>query len=156
MDWAAAADYTLTPETFKKHLELLESNYYHVISMQEFVGFLYGGNPVPLDAVVITFDDWYESFYRYAYPILKKHGMVVTNFMLVSYLGTNPGILFLSWDEITAMGKTAIAFILMTVYGNAKIIIVLLPLLLLLHRFKYSRQVVIGGSIVALILGGYG
>jgi biofilm PGA synthesis lipoprotein PgaB len=105
-----ASDYTLTPETFEKHLELLQANHYHVISMQEFIGFLQGRLSVPPDAVVITFDDGYESFYRYAYPILKKHGMVATNFLIISYLGKNPGIPFLTWDEIRTMKQDGFSF----------------------------------------------
>lgn len=89
-----ASEYTLTPDAFKQHLEVLKANHYHVISMQEFIGFLNGQRSVPPDAVVITFDDGYESFYKYAYPLLKEENMVATNFIIVSYLETNPGIPF--------------------------------------------------------------
>jgi len=98
-----ASDYTITPETFKSHLEALKANHYNVISMKEFVDFLDGKSTVPPDAVVLTFDDGYESFYKYAYPVLKEQNMSATNFIIVSYLGTNPGTPFLNWDEIQKM-----------------------------------------------------
>lgn len=105
-----ASDYTLTPDAFTQHLEVLKANHYHVISMQEFIGFLNGQRSVPPDAVVITFDDGYESFYKYAYPLLKEENMVATNFIIVSYLETNPGIPFLKWNEIKQMKNDGFSF----------------------------------------------
>ncbi len=67
--------------------------------MQQFIAFLNGKNTVPPDAVVLTFDDGYQSFYKYAYPALKDQDMTATNFIIVDYLGTNPGTPFLNWDE---------------------------------------------------------
>lgn len=105
-----ASDYTLTPNAFEQHLKILKANHYQVISMQQFIGFLNGENSVPPDAVVITFDDGYESFYQYAYPLLLKYGMTATNFVIVNYIGTNPGISFLTWDEIITMKKEGFSF----------------------------------------------
>jgi biofilm PGA synthesis lipoprotein PgaB len=105
-----ASDYTITPETFKLHLEALKANHYNVISMQDFIAFQEGQYSVPPDAVVITFDDGYDSFYRYAYPILKEQGMFATNFIIVKYLNTNPGIPFLNWDQIQQMALDGFSF----------------------------------------------
>ncbi|SDP09832.1 biofilm PGA synthesis lipoprotein PgaB [Paenibacillus sp. yr247] len=105
-----ASDYTITPETFKSHLEALKVNHYHVISMKDFIDFLNGKSTVPPDAVVITFDDGYESFYKYAYSALKEQKMSATNFIIVSYLGTNPGTPFLNWDEIKKMKADGLDF----------------------------------------------
>ncbi|MDB5054743.1 MAG: hypothetical protein JWM44_2793 [Bacilli bacterium] len=105
-----ASAYTITPEAFKQQLEALKANHYHVISMQAFLDFLNGKQTVPPDAVVLTFDDGYESFYKYAYPILMEQGMVATNFLIVSYLETNPGIPFLKWNEIIEMKKDGFSF----------------------------------------------
>ncbi|MCY9697502.1 polysaccharide deacetylase family protein [Paenibacillus alginolyticus] len=104
------SEFTITPDTFKKHLEALKANHYHVISMKEFVTFLNGKGSVPPDAVVITFDDGYESFYKYAYPALKEQNMTATNFIIVNYLGTNPGTPFLNWDEIQTMKSDGFDF----------------------------------------------
>ena len=45
------------------------------------------GEGVPEDPIVITFDDGYLSNYEYAYPILKKYGMVATIFVIGSTVG---------------------------------------------------------------------
>lgn len=105
-----ASDYTITPETFKNHLAALKANHYNVISMQQFIDFLKGKHSVPPDAVVLTFDDGYESFYKYAYPALKEQNMTATNFIIVNYLGTNPGTPFLNWDEILEMKNDGFGF----------------------------------------------
>ncbi|MEC0144641.1 polysaccharide deacetylase family protein [Paenibacillus alginolyticus] len=105
-----ASDYTITPETFRNHLAALKANHYNVISMQQFIDFLNGKHSVPPDAVVLTFDDGYESFYKYAYPALKEQNMTATNFIIVNYLGTNPETPFLNWDEIKEMKNDGFGF----------------------------------------------
>lgn len=105
-----ASTYTITPDMFRQHLEKLKENHYNIISMKQFLDFEQGRDSVPSDAVLLTFDDGYESFYKYAYPILKSMGLTATNFLIVSYLGTNPGISFLNWNEIEAMNRDGFSF----------------------------------------------
>jgi len=105
-----ASDYTITPQMFKDHLEALKKNHYQVIPMKQFIDFLNGKGTVPPNAVVLTFDDGYESFYNYAYPILKEEQMSATNFLIVSYVGTNPGTPFLNWNEIQRMQADGFTF----------------------------------------------
>ncbi|NEN86090.1 polysaccharide deacetylase family protein [Paenibacillus elgii] len=105
-----ASAYTITPEAFKQHLLALKANHYNVISMEDFIEFLEGRRSLPSDAVVLTFDDGYESFYKYAYPILKEQNMVATNFIIVNYLGTDPGTPFLNWNEIQEMKNDGFSF----------------------------------------------
>ncbi len=103
--------YTISPQKFREHLEALQSQHYHVISMEDFIAFLQGKQSVPPNAVVITFDDGYESFYRYAYPELKKRGMTATNFLIVGDIDTNntrPS--FLKWSEIIEMRHAGFSF----------------------------------------------
>jgi poly-beta-1,6-N-acetyl-D-glucosamine N-deacetylase len=103
---------TITPERFKSHLETLKNNGFHVISMEDFVGFLQKKNTVPPNAVVITFDDGYESVYKYAYPILKSEGMTATVFLIVSFIedgsASQPSIL--NWKEIMEMHNDRFSF----------------------------------------------
>jgi biofilm PGA synthesis lipoprotein PgaB len=105
-----ASEYTITPEAFKQQMQALQANHYRVITMPDFIEFLKGRKAVPPDAVVITFDDGYESFYKYAYPILKELNMTATNFLIVNDLETNPGIPFLAWNQIEEMNKQGFSF----------------------------------------------
>ncbi|WP_314588601.1 polysaccharide deacetylase family protein [Paenibacillus terrigena] len=62
---------TITPELFASQLDELTRNHMQFISLNQFRAFMKGGS-VPANAVLVTFDDGYESFYKYAYPIMKK------------------------------------------------------------------------------------
>lgn len=103
--------YTITPESFHAQLQALRAHHYNVIPVEDLIRFLQGKKPVPPNAVVITFDDGYESFYTYAYPELKKMGMTATNFVIVSYVGqAQSGLPFLKWDEMKEMKRDGFSF----------------------------------------------
>ncbi|WP_165452733.1 polysaccharide deacetylase family protein [Paenibacillus thalictri] len=105
------SEFTISAERFRDHLAALKEHGFHVITMDEFIGFLKDAKPVPDNAVVITFDDGYESFYQYAYPELKKQGMSATQFLIVSSVGKkDEQPPFLSWDEIKEMRQSGIDF----------------------------------------------
>ncbi|MCS7463352.1 polysaccharide deacetylase family protein [Paenibacillus doosanensis] len=105
------SEYTISPERFREHLLALTASHYEVISAEELVRFINEGTPVPPNAVVITFDDGYESYYRYAYPELKQQGMTATNFLIVRSVGDREAETpFLTWDEIKLMHKDGFSF----------------------------------------------
>jgi biofilm PGA synthesis lipoprotein PgaB len=103
---------TITPERFKSHLIMLKNNGFNVISMEDFIAFLQKKKTVPPNAVVITFDDGYESVYKYAYPVLKSEGMEATVFLIVSYIddgiARQPPIL--KWSQIIQMHNEGFSF----------------------------------------------
>ncbi|GIP40914.1 polysaccharide deacetylase [Paenibacillus sp. J31TS4] len=102
---------TITQERFAQQMQALEDASYRVISMEEYIGFMKENKPVPPNAVVITFDDGYESYYRFAYPEMKKHGFTGTNFVIVSYVDMpNPSLPYLTWDQIQEMKKDGFSF----------------------------------------------
>ncbi|ULL16176.1 polysaccharide deacetylase family protein [Paenibacillus sp. H1-7] len=105
------SEYTISPERLRDHLEALKANQFNVITTEQFVAFLKDGKPVPPNAVVITFDDGYESYYRYAYPELKKQGMPATNFLIVKSVGDRSAETpFMTWDEVKQMAKDGFDF----------------------------------------------
>ncbi|MBW5447654.1 polysaccharide deacetylase family protein [Cohnella sp. CFH 77786] len=109
---SAESSVTITPQRFRSHLEALKEYGFHVISMDDFVAFLEKKKPVPPNAVVITFDDGYESVYKYAYPILKSEGMTATVFLIVGYIedGAVHQPLILNWKEIMEMHRAGFSF----------------------------------------------
>ncbi|HJV46048.1 MAG TPA: polysaccharide deacetylase family protein [Bacillota bacterium] len=103
--------YTISPELFHQHMQALKDNGYHVISVEDMIGFLQNKKPVPSNAVVITFDDGYKSVYTYAYPELVKQGFTATTFLIVHYQQSyNPSLPFLSWDQVKEMKKAGFSF----------------------------------------------
>lgn len=75
---------TITPERFEKDLEMLKNKGFNVISMGKLLNCMEGREKLPDNAVVISFDDGIESFYKYAYPLLKKYYMPSINFVITS------------------------------------------------------------------------
>ncbi|MGO4344947.1 polysaccharide deacetylase family protein [Paenibacillus sp. MCAF9] len=76
---------TISSMLFRDQLIYLKSKGYQFIRLEDFRHFLAGGT-VPSNAVLITFDDGYESFYKVAYPILKELSIPAVNFTITSYL----------------------------------------------------------------------
>jgi peptidoglycan/xylan/chitin deacetylase (PgdA/CDA1 family) len=78
---------------FEQHLEFLQRKGYHTITLAKLMDATNGGSALPPRAVVLTFDDGYESFHRFVYPALRSRGMVGTVFVVTSEIGgTN------AWD----------------------------------------------------------
>jgi peptidoglycan/xylan/chitin deacetylase (PgdA/CDA1 family) len=93
---------TVTVQQFRNHLQSLREQDYQIISMETFVNFMLHGGAVPSNAVVLTFDDGYESFYSKAFPVLCEYDATASNFIVgVSTDIYNPdAYTHLSWDQM--------------------------------------------------------
>ena len=58
---------------FESHFAWLKQQGYHVVSFQQIVTAAEGGKPLPEKAVLLTFDDGYQSFYTRVFPLLRKY-----------------------------------------------------------------------------------
>ncbi len=83
-------------EVFKKQLDYLKSNNYHVLTLKEAVNAMKEGE-VQSKSVVLTVDDGYKSFYENAFPLLQEFGYRVTIFVNTSYVGGND---FMDWETL--------------------------------------------------------
>ncbi len=72
---------------FAGQMALLARLGYHVLSLDEALACLAGERPTPPRAVVLTFDDGYENFHRYAYPVLARHGFPAMVYLLSGMIG---------------------------------------------------------------------
>lgn len=99
---------TITPERFESDLKSLKDNEFNIISLSQMLNGMYGKFKFPDNAVVITFDDGIESFYNYAYPLLKKYNMCAVNFIITSRTEGYKTSKALSPNEITEMYKSGI------------------------------------------------
>lgn len=98
---------TITPERFEEDLKMLKENNFNVISLRDMLNAMEGKFKLPQNAVVITFDDGIESFYRYAYPLLKKYNIPAVQFIITarneSYSPSDRELNPLSPEEISEM-----------------------------------------------------
>lgn len=80
---------TITPERFADHVAWLAGAGYTTLDAAGFARFL-AGEPVPEKSVLLTFDDGYLDNWVYAHPILAKHGLCATLFIITGQLGDGP------------------------------------------------------------------
>ncbi|CAN7368121.1 polysaccharide deacetylase family protein [Paenibacillus sp. LjRoot56] len=98
---------TITSALFQNQLTTLLSKGYHFISLDEFKMYLAGAT-VPSNAVLVTFDDGYQSFFTGAYPILKSLRIPAVNFVITTDLA-NPLASYIpsmSKEQISEMTHT--------------------------------------------------
>jgi glycosyltransferase involved in cell wall biosynthesis/peptidoglycan/xylan/chitin deacetylase (PgdA/CDA1 family) len=89
-----AGPYVMPVARFARQMKWLKRMGYVPITLGYFLACQRDRRPVPVGAVVITFDDGYRDNYTHAYPVLKQQNIPVTIFLVSGYIGrTN------AWDE---------------------------------------------------------
>ena len=84
----AKPTWNVTPERFRRQLEGLLARGYQPWPLRRALAHRQAGKPVPARMFVVTFDDGYENFYDYAWPILEELSVPATVFVVTSYLNT--------------------------------------------------------------------
>lgn len=90
---------TVSPRTLDTQLTYLTQNKYVVISYGDLVRCVQKGIPIPTKSVVLTFDDRWHNQYSNAYPLLLKHNMTATFFIVAT--ADAQGLM--SWNELREM-----------------------------------------------------
>jgi len=97
---------TVRTNDFEAEMRLLVKRGYHTVGLEDVYRSLAGQATLPSKPVVLTFDDGYEDAYAVAYPILRRHHLVATFFVITKNVG-HPG--FVTWAqlrEMTGQGMT--------------------------------------------------
>lgn len=93
----------ISPELFARHVEFLSSHGYTTVTLREANQALLTGQSVR-KWVVLTFDDGYRDFYTEAFPVLSKHGLKATLFVVPGFTGdqriSRDGQELMTWREI--------------------------------------------------------
>ncbi|MCX5780353.1 MAG: polysaccharide deacetylase family protein [Firmicutes bacterium] len=102
---------TISPQHFAAQIASLKNKGYNFISLKQLGDFLAGQQEIAPNAIVITFDDGYESVYKYAYPILVENHIPASIFVIVKNVGlTENQIPKLTWDQMQAMQAQGMSF----------------------------------------------
>ncbi|MCC7151724.1 MAG: polysaccharide deacetylase family protein [Rubrivivax sp.] len=101
---STASRMSVAPAQFEAQMAWLVENGYHVVRLADLGEFLAGRRPLPQRSVVLTFDDGYASFHRFAYPVLKKFGLPATVFVYTDFIGGRDALSWAQMQEMHASG----------------------------------------------------
>lgn len=115
----AAGATSIAPAVFRGQMEALVASRCPVVPLEAVADALDGGDPLPSDAVAITFDDGFLDFAEQAAPVLRELGLPATVFLPAARMGQRedwagshraaPRML-MSWDHVRGLAGDGIAF----------------------------------------------
>ncbi len=104
--------YCVLEKRFEEDLRYIKEHGYNCITTAELIDYVYNGAKLPENPFMITFDDGYESFYMYAYPLLKKYNMKAIMSIVGSYTDLftenedhNPDYSHLNWKQVNELNN---------------------------------------------------
>ncbi len=89
--------YTLDKQQFERQLDFLKGEGYGTLLPDKFLANTWKAGS---DAILITFDDGYESDFAIAAPALQKRGLRAVFFVCLEFVGR---VRYMSWDQIRAL-----------------------------------------------------
>jgi peptidoglycan/xylan/chitin deacetylase (PgdA/CDA1 family) len=93
------------PEELDEQLGHLAQLGYHTITLEQMYDHFTRGERLPEKPIVLTFDDGYADFYTNALPILQKHRMVATLFVITDLVG-QPN--YITWEQAKEIARAGI------------------------------------------------
>jgi peptidoglycan/xylan/chitin deacetylase (PgdA/CDA1 family) len=92
-------------DDFRDQMAFLRARGYETVFLKTVIERYLSEGAVPSNWVVLTFDGAYREFYDNAYPILKRHGLKATLFVVVSDVGSEASM---SWDELRRVSASGL------------------------------------------------
>ncbi|MGR3932529.1 polysaccharide deacetylase family protein [Streptomyces sp. BRA346] len=77
---------SVSPGAFAEQMELLGASGFTPVTCARLADAWRGGDALPPNPVLITFDDGYEGVHRHALPVLERHGFEATLFASTGWL----------------------------------------------------------------------
>ena len=83
---ALIPQYAVTTKQFGEHIDWLQKNGFHFITVDQLIRAHQGKAALPTKPVLLTVDDGYQSFYQNAYPVIKAKKIPVVLAVVGSWL----------------------------------------------------------------------
>jgi len=97
-------DYGVDRGSFVETVEYFRAHGYTFISLEDLLAANRSGEPLSPRSVMLTFDDGYETFYEFVYPLLGKYKIPSTLAVVTSWIdGPAPEYVrrpLMTWDQI--------------------------------------------------------
>lgn len=90
---------------FRAQLDWLRARGARFVSLGQMYEHLTRGTPLPPHAILLTFADGYEGFYRRAVPILRQRKIPAVMFVHTSYMGVAVGRPKMTWDQLRELDR---------------------------------------------------
>ena len=74
------------PKMFARQMKYLFKHGYQTVSVRDLINYAEQQIPAKDKKICITFDDGYESFYIYGFPILRKYNFTAIVFLVADYI----------------------------------------------------------------------
>jgi poly-beta-1,6-N-acetyl-D-glucosamine N-deacetylase len=110
--------YAVTPTNFVRQMDWLRNHGYRFVSAGDVLAAREGRRPLPPKAVLVTFDDGYQSVYDHAWPVLKMFRIPAVINVVGSWLEEKGKVNFdgrdlprdrlLSWKELREMSESGL------------------------------------------------
>jgi len=122
----------ITTDMLIQHFDWLHGNGYNPISMQQWVDASEGGEPLPENAVLLTFDDGYASFYTRVLPLLKAYNYPAVLALVGAFVSPSldsfsvyggekiPRREFMTWAQLTEVRDSGLVEIASHTYDMHK------------------------------------
>lgn len=88
---ALIPQYAVTTQQFTEHVDWLQKNGFHFITVDQLIRAHQGKAALPTKPVLLTVDDGYQSFYQNAYPVIKAKKIPVVLAVVGSWLEPKAG-----------------------------------------------------------------
>ncbi|SJM96092.1 putative polysaccharide deacetylase associated with biofilm formation; putative lipoprotein [Crenothrix polyspora] len=111
---------TISVDNLISQLSWIKTHNFHPVSIQDIVDARDGVKPLPENAVLLTFDDGYTSFYTRIYPTLKMFNFPAVYGLVTSWMETPKGQMvhyghqlkprdeFISWEQAREMSDSGL------------------------------------------------
>jgi len=99
-DSAEVRAIALTPDTFDAQMAYLRESGYRIVTFTDLENYFRDKKPLPRNPIILSFDDGWKDQYKYAFPILKKHGYPATFFIFTNSIDHKS---FFSLDQLKEM-----------------------------------------------------
>jgi peptidoglycan/xylan/chitin deacetylase (PgdA/CDA1 family) len=98
--------WSVSPGDFDEQMALVKERGRTPLTASAYAAALRGLTPLPPLPVLITFDDGFADLARTALPVLRRHGLTATAYVITSRLGAPPSRdtdPVLDWDEVAEL-----------------------------------------------------
>lgn len=104
------ASTSISPDMFRTHMQLLKDEGFVVVDLVDAVEKLRNNEPVPDNAVAITFDDGFRNIHDNAWPILKEFDYPFVMFIATDSIDDGFGDM-MTWDHLRAMHNEGVTVV---------------------------------------------